>query len=266
LSSPLNPSAVLARRFCVDWLDRADASVPPAIMTPGYRVHIGRDELDGLDAYTTGTMGQLTQFAGLLLTVHQLVSDGDQLALHFTEHGASTRHGGNTAAWRGVALFRVEDGRLAENWTQEDYYARRRQLADGQADPVPAPAVSPWTTPVRAPAPAAEKIARRWLGEPAFDTVVVDDGSAPVIEPTSFHVDRLFSAGDVVAFAGAWHGQYIGGLEDVTTPADGVQLGACGVLTVGDSAGLAGAGLAGTVSSGAVVTDRLGLRRALRPR
>jgi predicted ester cyclase len=261
VSSALHPVTVLARRFCVDWLDRADASVPPQIMTPGYRVHIGLAELDGLDAYTAGTLGQLTQFAGLLLTVHQLVSDGDQLALHFTEHGASTRHGGNTAAWRGVALFRIEDGRLAENWTQEDYYARRRQLTDGHADPVLAPAVSPWTTAVQAPAPAAEKIARRWLGEPSFDVVVVDDGSAPVIEPTSFHVDRLFSAGDVVAFAGAWHGQYVGGLEGADTPADSVRLGACGLLTVGDSIGLAGA-----ISSGAVVTDRLGLRRVLRPR
>src|SRR6202012_1913284 len=144
VSSPLHPVALLARRFCVDWLDRADASVPPEIMTPGYRVHIGRAGLDGLDAYTAGTLGPLTQFAGLLLTVHQLVSDGDQLALHFTEHGASTRHGGRAAAWRGVALFRIEDGRLAENWTQEDYYSRRRQLADGPADPVPAPAISPW--------------------------------------------------------------------------------------------------------------------------
>jgi predicted ester cyclase len=261
VSSALHPVAVLARRFCVDWLDRADASVPAEIMTPGYRVHIGRAELDGLDAYTTGTLGQLTQFAGLLLTVHQLVSDGDQLALHFTEHGASTQHGGNTAAWRGVALFRIEDGRLAENWTQEDYYARRRQLAEGHADPVPAPAVSPWTTPVRGPAPAAEKIARRWLAEPSFAEVKLDDGSALVVEPTSFHVDRLFSAGDVVAFAGAWHGQYIGGLEDVTTPADGVELGACGVLTVGDGPGHDSTGL-----SGAVVTDRLGLRRVLRPR
>jgi len=255
VSSPLHPVALLARRFCVDWLDRADASVPPEIMTPGYRVHIGRAGLDGLDAYTAGTLGQLTQFAGLLLTVHQLVSDGDQLALHFTEHGASTRHGGRAAAWRGVALFRIEDGRLAENWTQEDYYSRRRQLADGPADPVPAPAISPWTTPVQAPAPAAEEIARTWLAEPSFAGVAVDDGRAPVIEPASFRVDRLFSAGDTVAFAGAWQGRYLGGLDGAQSPADGVELGACGLLTV-DGA---------VVTSGAVVTDRLGLRRTLKP-
>lgn len=266
MSSPLHPVAVLARRFCVDWLDRADASVPPEIMTPGYRVHIGLAELDGVDAYTTGTLGQLTQFAGLLLTVHQLVSDGDQLALHFTEHGASTRHAGRAAAWGGVALFRIEDGRLAENWTQEDYYARRRQLAQGQADPVPAPAVSPWTTPVRAPAPAAEKIARRWLAEPSSAAVVVDDGGRLVIEPASFRVDRLFSAGDVVAFAGAWRGRYTGGLDGADAPVDDVELGACGLLTVDDATLAAGTVAAGTVTSGAVVTDRLGLRRTLRPR
>jgi predicted ester cyclase len=253
VSSPLPPVALLARRFCLDWLDRADASVPPEIMTPGYRVHIGLAELDGLDAYTAGTLGQLTQFAGLLLTVHQLASDGDQLALHFTEHGASTRHAGRAAAWRGVALFRLEGGRLAENWTQEDYYARRRQLATGQADPVPAPAVSPWTTPVQAPAPAAEEIVRKWLAGPSFAGVAVDDGSALVIEPTSFRTDRLFAAGDTVAFAGAWRGHYLGGLDGAESPLDGVELGACGLLNTDGAA----------VRSGAVVTDRLGLRRTL---
>jgi predicted ester cyclase len=242
---------MLARRFCVHWLDRADPSVPPEIMTPGYRVHIGTAELDGLDAYTAGTMGQLTQFPGLLLTVHQLLTDGQQLALHFTEHGASVRHDGRAAAWRGVALFRIEAGRLAENWTQEDYYARRRQLADGHADPVPAPAVAPWTTPAARPSAEAEETVRRWLGRPSFGQVEVDDGSALVVEPTSFRVKRLFSAGLAVAFAGAWRGRYRGGLEGVESAGD-VELGACGMLSTG-----------GGEVSGVVVTDRLGLRRAL---
>jgi predicted ester cyclase len=252
VSSPLEPVAALARRFCVDWLDRADPAVPPEIMTPGYRVHIGTAELDGLAAYTAGTLGQLAQFPGLQLTVHQLLSDGEQLALHFTEHGASVRHDGRAAAWRGVALFRIEDGRLAENWTQEDYYARRRQLADGTADPAPAPAVSPWTAPAGTPSAAAEEVVRQWLGRPSFTQVEIDDGSELVVEPTSFGVTRLFSAGPAVAFAGAWHGRYRGGLQDVRAPAGDVELGACGLLTTD-----------GDVVAGAVVTDRLGLRRAL---
>jgi predicted ester cyclase len=251
----LHPVARLARRFCVDWLDRADASVLPEIMTPGYRVHIGTTELDGLAAYSAATLGQLAQFPGMLLTIHQLASDGDQLALHFTEHGASNRHDGHAAAWRGVALFRIENGRLAENWTQEDYYARRRQLATGHPDPVPAPAASPWTTAVHPPAAAAEEAARRWLANPSLADVAVDDdggGGALVIEPASFRVDRLFSAGATVAFAGAWRGRYTGELADAPRAVDGVELGACGLLRFDG----------GTVS-GTVVTDRLGLRRAL---
>ncbi len=97
-------------------------------------MHIGDVELDGLEAYVPATVGQLEQFPGLQLTVHDLAFTEDRLVLHFTEHGASARHDLRAAAWTGVALFAWDGERLTENWTQEDYAARRRQLADGVPD------------------------------------------------------------------------------------------------------------------------------------
>ncbi|GAA3522904.1 hypothetical protein GCM10022222_00990 [Amycolatopsis ultiminotia] len=257
MTTSISPIVEVARRFAIDWLDRADTSVPPTIMTPGYVVHIGDVELEGLPAYTDGTVGQLRQFPGLGLTVHEVVTDGERLALVFTEHGASTKHSGNAAAWSGVALFRWDGERLVENWTQEDYYARRRQLAEGVPDVIRPPAPAPWTTQPRSSDPGIERVVQDWLAKPELDHVTVDDGrdSGLVLEVGSVEVLERFSAGDQVAFAAVWTGTYRGGLDDVPSGTDPVGLGVAGVLTVGS----------GGVVGGSIVTDRLGLRRRLLP-
>jgi predicted ester cyclase len=258
VTASIHPIVDVARRFTIDWLDRADASVPPMIMTSGYRVHIGDVELDGLPSYPDGTVGQLRQFPGLGRTVHDVVTDGERLALVFTEHGASTKHGGNAAGWAGVALFRWDGARLIENWTQEDYYARRRQLADGVPDVIRPPAPAPWTTPPRPSDPEIEWVVRDWLATPVLDQVTVDDGRADELslDVDSVEVLEQFSAGDQVAFAAVWSGKYRGGLDGVPPGAEPADLGVAGVLTVHD----------GSVVGGSIVTDRLGLRRRLRPR
>ncbi|WP_158550751.1 ester cyclase [Geodermatophilus sp. TF02-6] len=255
----VHPLVRLAQRFTIDWLDRADSAVPPQIMTPDYQVHIGGIDLDGLEAYAPATLGQLTQFPGLLLTVHDLVTTGDRLAIHFSEHGASARHELRTATWNGVALFRWDGERLTENWTQEDYAARRRQLADGRPDVVGSPMVAPWTVRPAGPDPAAEDVVRRWLtgAAPGVDGVRWDDGrDGPLIGPDSAEVAEIFSAGDQVAFAATQSGRLRGDASDaegIPIPDDPVRLGLAGLVSVAG----------GAVTGGVVISDRLGLMRSL---
>jgi predicted ester cyclase len=244
----------LVRRFVIDWLDRADADVPPQIMVPDYRVHIGDLELDGLAAYIPATVGQLEQFPGLQLTVHDLVHTGDRLAMHFTEHAASTRHDLRGAAWTGIALFRWDGDRLTENWTQEDYAARRRQLSDGQPDVVGAPMVAPWTVPAAEPDTAAEDAVRSWLATavPGADGVRWDDGrDGALVAPTDARVAEILSVGGQVAFAATQVGEFLGsgGVPAADAP---VRLGLAGLVDV----------TAGRVAGGVVVSDRLGLVRS----
>lgn len=251
----MHPLARLAQRFTIDWLDRADATVPPQIMVPGYRIHIGTVEMAGLENYLEATLGQLARFPGLQLTVHELVHTGDRLAMHFTEHGASPRDDGRAAAWAGVALFRWDGERLTENWTQEDYAGRRRQLASGVPDVVGPPAVAPWTTPPAAPDPAAEAVVRDWLqsAQPGADGVRWDDGTdVALVAPEGLQVEELFSAGDRVAFAATRTGAVLAsdGRPAETGP---VRLGLAGLVAVAD----------GVVTGGTVISDRLGLHRAL---
>ena len=51
---------------------------------------------------------QFDQFPGLGMTVHGLITNGQQLAVHFSEHGASGGVEGKVACWWGVAFLLLQ--------------------------------------------------------------------------------------------------------------------------------------------------------------
>ena len=60
--------------------------------------------------------------------------------MRFSEHGASARHDGAAASWTGLGLYQWNGTRLEENYVEQDYLSRRRQLAGGGPAPhVPLP-------------------------------------------------------------------------------------------------------------------------------
>ncbi len=248
------------RRFTVDWLGRADASVCAEIMSPSYSILIGGHTLDGRDdAYVPGTLAQLNRFPGLLLSVQDLWTDGDRVAMRFTEHGPSDADGGRPAAWTGIGLFTWDGAQLTRNVTEEDYHSRRRQLARRVSDPVESPAPAPWAATPEPADPDAEQAVREWLAEGDLTSAVLDDGwtgqpTPPLLDVTAVEVGELFSAGPRVAFQAVQTGTYLGGLPD-TDGREGreARMSVIGMLTVD-----------GGAISGRVVRDRVGLRRAVR--
>lgn len=256
----IHATAALLRGFAVDFLTGHDLGVPARIMAPDYRLTIGGHVLDGRDdAYLPATATQLERFPGLCVTVHDLIIGDEAAAFHFTEHGASLRHGGQTCCWDGVAVFRVSDGRLASCWAEEDYFSRKQQLSVGRCGKVLSPHVAPWDTDAVAPDPAAEEAARSWLcrGEPA-GTIGIDDsevtnGPCPgdLIRVGETVVNELFSAGTRVAFHVTQRGTYAGGFDDIDESAVGnpAVLHAAGLITVHD----------GKIVAARVTSDRLGL-------
>lgn len=241
----------LARLFTVEWINRADPRAPERIVCADYVVHISGVEIRDRARYAEATLGQLEQFPGLTLTVHDLICDGQCLAMAFSEHGSSTKHDGRLAAWRGVALFNWDGNRLTENWTQEDYFARRRQLQAGSPDAVAAPMVAPWAVQPAGGDVESEAIARAWVSAADFSGISVDDGLEPgplalAVDDTSF--SRVFSAGRSVAFAAT-----LNGIASPPRPQVAAALDITGLVHVRE----------GRVSSGTVVTDRLGLHRRL---
>lgn len=252
----------LVRRWSVDWLNGRRPEVCEELLAPDYVLRIGGYLLGPREDYVPATLAQLSRYPGLVVTAHQLVTDGERVALWFSEHGASARLGGRQAVWTGVALFRQDGARLSACFAEEDYYGRRRQLDSGAPDAVLPPAVAPWDAPAAPADPAAEAVVRDWLAAPDLRTAPVDcddeHTGAPaerLLEVRGCEVHELFSAGGWVGFHVAQTGAYLGGLDGLDD-------------LVGREAVLELAGLVqvqdGRVVGGRVVRDRLGTARALR--
>lgn len=258
VDEPIHPFVGLIRRYVLDYLACGNPEVCAEIMDPDYVLHMGGHELGPRDAvYVPAVANQMKQFPGLCMTANEVLCNGDRLALRFSQHGASQRHDGRRAAWAGVGLYFWDGTRLTGNWALEDYYARRRQLAEGTTNSVEPPAVAPWDEQAVPAEPASEETVRRWLlAGSIHGTVGVDfddewDGQpgGPLVEVTDTVVDDLFGAGDRVAFHVTQRGSYLGGAGKDDRLGQPATLRSAGIVRVTD----------GAVSSGRVVRDRSGM-------
>ena len=256
------PVQRLMRHWVVHFFNAHDASAGRQILTPGYALRVGDQTITGRDAqYLPAVQGQWDQFPGLGMTVHRVLVGADQIALEFTEHGASGGPGGRVACWSGVALYRGNGRQFTACVAQEDYLARHRQLKSGIADPVGPPCAAPWDTLAQDADPRAESVVRRWLERPwpsARADVRCDDEHIAGVAPLAFDVHStevtdLFSAANGVAFHVVQTGRYLGGLAGVPASTRPSVLYCAGVVSVqGDE-----------VVAGRVIRDRAGLRRSL---
>lgn len=250
----------LMRRYVLDYLACANPAVCAEIMDPDYRLFMGGHELGPRDeVYVPAVARQLEQFPGLGMTANQVICNGERLALRFSQHGASRRHDNRQAAWTGIGLYFWNGERLTSNWALEDYFARRRQLADGVVNTLDPPAVAPWDTEIRPVDPSAETAVRSWVAAGSLhgtDGVDFDDEwqgwlSGPVVEvdPDTVVIDDLFSAGDDVAFHITQTGPYLGGVGRDERIGEPATLRSAGIVRVVD----------GEVVAGRVVRDRSGI-------
>lgn len=256
----MEPFVALMRRYVNDYTNRHDTSVCADIMEPGYTLRMGQHEVAGRDErYIPAARKQFTQFPGLCLTVHEIATNGDRLAMRFSEHGRSTRHDGRGAVWSGIGLYRWNGTKLVENFVEQDYLTRRRQLGSGVPLAVEPPALAPWDTPAEPADPVAEATVRTWIDAPGR-TVVLDDGdNTTLLRDATSEIDTLFSAGNRVAFRLTRTGTYAGGLgpdagiDDASLVGTRATMHLVGLVTVVD----------GRVTGGHIVRDRLGLARSL---
>ena len=259
MSEPCEPSplAALLRSYSFGYTAAHDFDVCDRIMVDDYVLVMGAAEVSGREeAYKPATRRMFGQFPGLGFVVHDLLLGTERAALRFSEHGRSTRTG-TSASWRGISLYRATEPtadaplKLTQCRVEQDYAARGRQLDAGAADPLPQPALDPWTVEPQPPNPDVERTVRTWLADPAFlgspDLEVDDEFAAPadrvqLAEATTEVLD-LFSAGTRAAF----HVRLAGHRRD---PGTGVEHAAdlylTGIVTVAEDGAV----------SGHVVTDR----------
>jgi predicted ester cyclase len=248
------PFVSLMRKYCIDYTNSHDLSVCDSIMEPGYTVHISGMALVRDESYKPAVETVFERFPNLGLVVHEFETNGDRLAMRFSEHAATPERG--LACWAGIGLYDWNGTRLTRCRVEQDFWSQQRQLQTGDPDALEVPHVDPWTMTEAIPAdPVAESIASEWLTVAQLGDAAggrVDEGApknhVPIVAVQNVEVHDLFSAGRRVAFHASFHGEYAGGLEGFKPNGQPLSVAAAGLLTMGDE----------TVVDAHVVTDRFG--------
>jgi SnoaL-like domain len=218
-SGTLHPLLALMRAYAYAYTSNHDFDVLPAIMIEEYELRMGPHRIVGRDSsYREATQRQFDQFPGLGFTVHDLVTNGERVALRFSEHGHSLFHHADSA-WGGVSLYRWDGSRLASCVVEQDYFSRRRQLSVGAGNLVESPAIDPWTVTIEASSAANEDAVRTWVREGGIDSSDIgtldDEWCAPaeryVFDIRETVIDDIFSAGNRVAFHVTQSGSLVSG-------------------------------------------------------
>lgn len=249
----------LMKRYCIDYVNVGDQSVTKNLMVEDYLLRMGDHEVVGRDTnYHAATAQQMRQYPGLLLTVHEMATSGDRLMMRFSEHGRRAKDG-LYCAWGGIGLYRWNGEKLVHNNVEQDYFSRRRQIAEKIPDIVDHPAIAPFNGDGEAPVSAHEAVVRAWLesgGLSETPGVHCDEAwqgkpQMRAIEQDSIAINDLFSVGNRVAFHVTQTGRVAPDFGELPagTPA---KLHAAGIVHVEGDA----------VASGRVIRNRMDMMRS----
>jgi len=100
----IEPFVALMRRYAIDYTNSHDLSVCDEIMEPDYVVHIAGMSLVRDAAYKPAVEFVFAQFPGLCLAIHEIITNGERLAMRFSEHAADAE--GRRCCWAGISLYR----------------------------------------------------------------------------------------------------------------------------------------------------------------
>jgi steroid delta-isomerase-like uncharacterized protein len=128
--------ATIARRFIEEILDTGDWSSAAELLTDDVVMHHpsapepirGREAVHGfLGVFRTG-------MPDLRLRVEDVTADGDRVAARWSAHGTHTAEmfgippTGREIDIHGISFFRFADGRIAEDWVEENTLGVLQQL------------------------------------------------------------------------------------------------------------------------------------------
>jgi predicted ester cyclase len=252
------------RKYSYAYTASHDFSVCASIMVDDYELRMGPHRVVGRDgAYRSATQRQYDQFPGLGFTVHDLMTNGDRVALRFSEHGRSVYRDADSV-WEGISMYRWDGSRLLSCWVEQDYFARRRQLESGQPNPVEPPGMDPWSVTSSASNLTNEARVRAWLEQGGLDDSPIgtfDDEwcASPArarLNDRETLIDDIFSAGNRVAFHVTETGAAVGDSFGLPSQEGAIVTRyASGIAVVSDEN-----------ISARVISDRLSIAKELAPR
>jgi predicted ester cyclase len=124
----------LIRREYEDGLNNRDWSLLEELMDPDYVGHFGAITVRGFQAYKEFTNGLLTAFPDLVISLEDLIGEGEKVAVRLAFRG--THQGeflGVAPTHRQVTfsrcdIYHIVDGKLAEEWVELDVAGILQQI------------------------------------------------------------------------------------------------------------------------------------------
>ncbi|MFM9107203.1 MAG: ester cyclase [Chloroflexota bacterium] len=128
-------NAAIVRRYVDEVLNQQNINALDTLLTPGFTHGAERR---GVAGQAAALRARFTAFPDAVLTVEDLVSDEDRVALRAVWTGTHQQEWLGIAAskatvtWGIMVFFRLENGKIAHLWAIEDAAALLRQLRDAK--------------------------------------------------------------------------------------------------------------------------------------
>jgi steroid delta-isomerase-like uncharacterized protein len=122
----------VARRYYEEVWNQNDLTVLPELVAPGIVLNGWAPGLDGLKGVFASTR---VSFPDLQYTVEDVMAaEDDKVVVRFTFRGTQlgeyrgVQPTGRAISYTGIGIWRLEDGKLAEHWSNVDIFGLMQQL------------------------------------------------------------------------------------------------------------------------------------------
>ena len=137
LEGALERNKRLIRQMNAEVWNRANLDAVDELFTPGFVLHFLTDgsESKGIDSLRQHVREHREAFPDWSEEIKRIVAEGDFVVIHYVSSGTNQGQWlGNPPTGRRVhinemSIFRIEDGRIAEQWLLPDIFSMQRQLA-----------------------------------------------------------------------------------------------------------------------------------------
>jgi predicted ester cyclase len=122
----------IVRRYFEEVVDKSKLDLLDEIVTTDCIIHRpeASEPIRGLEAFRQALERILQVYSEFTTTIHDPIAEEDRVACRLSHQAANRgdwtsrlgRHavGGKTVAWPAIAIFRIRDGKIAEEWVNRD--------------------------------------------------------------------------------------------------------------------------------------------------
>ena len=98
-------------------LNTGDLSILDELGGPNYILH-GEENKYNLKESKQMLTSIRTTFPDINLTIEDQIAEGDKVVIRYTIRG--THSSGKELQWTGISIYRLENGKIAEDWAEND--------------------------------------------------------------------------------------------------------------------------------------------------